>query len=129
MRRRTWAIAAGLAVWMLVGHVLALAHQAGNAHATLTDGTVVHVEGAPLADAHAACQEHSRTSTVDRHTPPVAPADPCWVGDVAQPGITAHPRFDQLILAIARAAIAAAPVHAPAAIAVLDLAPKTSPPA
>lgn len=115
---------------MVVGIVLVSAHQADRAHATLTDGSVVHVDdaGSVIADVHVACQEHSRTSTVDRHTPPVAGAERCWIGDVAPTGVTAHDRCDHVDAAIARPALAVPSARPPATLAVLDLAPKTSPP-
>ena len=108
--------------------VLVSAHQAESGHATLTDGTVVHVDEAVTGDVHVACQEHSKTSTVDRHTPPVAPAERCWIGDVAQPGVTARVRFDRVVVASPLPAIAVTAARSPTAVAVLHLAPKTSPP-
>lgn len=128
--RLTRAIASALAWALVVGMLLGLAHRADARHATLTDGTVVHVDLALTAEVHAGCQDGDRdhSGTVDRHTPPVAPADPCWLCDATQAGFTARPPLDQFVLAIAQPTAAVASPRPPTAAAVLHVAPKTSPP-
>lgn len=121
-------IAVALASWMVALLVLAAAHQAEVEHVRLTDGTVVHVDLGSAADAHAACQEHSASQTFDQHAPPVTPSDPCWICDVAQQATTSHPRFDFVARATEHTVLALAITRRPAPVAVLHLAPKTSPP-
>lgn len=123
------AIAGLLALWTLITLVAISAHQAEVGHATLTDGSVVHVGAALAADAHVACREHSAQRTFDVHAAPVTPSDPCSIANVAQPGLHDAPRFDRVLRAIAPEPAAAPAAVAPlASAALLRVAPKTSPP-
>lgn len=123
------AIAAPLAIWTLIALILGGHHLADGDHARRADGSLVHVGAWVAGQDHAACDHHSKRSTVDRDRRAPVAAETCWLDQFTPPGAAA-PR---IIAFQPRAALPGrVPVLAPrppATAAVLIVAPKTSPPA
>ena len=123
------ALAAPLAIWTLIALILGGRHLADGDHARRADGSLIHVGAWVAGQSHAACDHHSTRSTVDRDARTPAAAETCWLDAFTPRGATT-PR---IIAFQPRAALpgrvpALAP-RPPTTVAVLIVAPKTSPPA